>query len=334
MHFQVAGHTIKNPDREPNGDAFIQVVAAQGAAVLAMLADGVGSCPCDWLASQTACERLAKLANSVSADATNAAGSLEQMLHQIDRDIHTTEGRGRGMKCAAAVLLWLPGAERAWFANVGDTRLYGFVDPELVQISADDSQAVVRRGTDGKPLLSGGATVVQRGITNALGSGNAKVAVQSMPLPAGGAVVLSSDGFYECSPEFESEIARVLRHADLDDALAALCESYQGRNRDDATALILRRNYPALSDAQLDQAIVGAGGSPRHAAVTAIGERLPDAVTNREENRVRLFFDYLDRNNIVLGKARVEGLLAQMGTVRWRDRHSFQALVEMRRQQS
>jgi serine/threonine protein phosphatase PrpC len=334
MNVELAARTIPDPSKERNGDAFVHTVP-DGSAVFAMIADGVGSCPCDWLASQTACERFAELAKSVSAIATDPAGSLQQMLQQIDRDIHATASRGRGMKCAATAVLSFPDTNRAWFANVGDTRLYRFVDPELVQISHDDSQAIVRRGPDGKPLLSGGATVVQRGITNALGSGDARVTVNSVSVPEGGALVLCSDGFYECSPEFAPEITRVLCHAELDDVLAVLCESYRGRNRDDATALILRRDYPALNDAQLENAIGGGGGGhPRHAVAAAIEARLPDSVAKRDENRVRGFLDHLDHSNLVIGKARVEKLLKQMGVVRWRDRQSFQLLVEMLRQQS
>src|SRR5690606_28673292 len=123
MNAELVARTIPDPDKERNGDAFVHAVVQDGSAVLAMVADGVGSCPCDWLASETACRLFAEKAKGLRIVEQTVPAELEQMLRDIDLEIHWTTGLGRGMKCAAAVVMWLPETGRAWVANVGDTRI-------------------------------------------------------------------------------------------------------------------------------------------------------------------------------------------------------------------
>ncbi len=53
------------------------------------------------------------------------------------------------MRCAATTVLWVVGESKVWFANIGDTRLYLADASGLRQVSEDESQAVVRRGSGG-----------------------------------------------------------------------------------------------------------------------------------------------------------------------------------------
>lgn len=62
-----------------------------------------------------------------------------------------------------------------------------------------------------------------------------------------GVIVLCSDGFYECSADFVPGMTRVLNHSNLQEALTDLSDDYIGRNRDDATALIMRRMATATA---------------------------------------------------------------------------------------
>ncbi len=334
--YTLSSRTIPDRSKERNGDAVCHALLADGGWVAALVTDGVSQCPCDWLASQTAAERFLALAQGSSTQLTDPAADLKRLLEQIDYEIHATSGRGRGMKCAAIAVLWQCESNVAWFANIGDTRLYGLDAKRHIQISEDDSQAIVRRGQDGKPLISGGAAVVQRGITNALGSGGAQVKVLSCELPPGGALVLASDGFYGCSPSFLEDMVAVWSHGDLDDALSVLVADYAERNRDDATVLILRRAFPTLTWDQVAHAIAGRPDPaiPLHAIASAIGERLPELVAARAACPLNELLDFLEHNGIILGRSRAEELLRQMTAARWTDRRSFSALVAMIRQQA
>ncbi len=335
MSFTLSAGTVKERSKERNGDAVCHAQIAGGSFVAAMVADGVGQCPCDWLASQLATERFLALATTEPSLVKNPAAGLKTIIERIDGEIGATSGRGRGMKCAANAVLWQCDSDNVWFANIGDTRLYGISTTQHAQISTDESQAIVRRGQDGKPLISGGAAVVQRGITNALGSGEAKVSVSTCRLPPGGALVLASDGFYDCSPDFLKDVTRVWSHADLDAALSMLLMDYSGRNRDDATVLILRRAFPTLTWDQVVHAIAGCRepAIPQHAIALAIGERLPELVTTNAIGSLHECLDFLDRNEIVLSRSRAEALLKQMAGAKWMDRRSFSALIAMIRQQ-
>lgn len=335
MNYILSDRSIRDRSKERNGDAVCHVELADGGWIAALVADGVGQCPCDWLASQTAAERFVALTQASPALPQDPTAGLKNILEQIDREIHATTGRGRGMKCAAVAVLWERGTDRAWFANIGDTRLYGIDQIRCGQISEDDSQAVVRRGPNGKPLISGGAVVVQRGITNALGSGAATVNASPCVLAPGASLVLSSDGFYGCSSDFSGDLVKVCSHGDLDDALSMLATDYGERNQDDATVLVLRRAFPRVTMAQVGAAIDGRPdpGIPIHAIASAIDEELPELVAVGAVAPVNKRLDFLDRSGLVLGRRRAEALLKQMTAAQWSDRHSFSSLVAMIRQQ-
>ena len=336
MNYTLADRTIRDRSKESNGDAACHVELADGGWIAALVADGVGQCPCDWLASQTAAERFVALAQASPALLRDPASGLKNMLEQIDREIHATTGHGSRMKCAAVAVLWERDTDRAWFANIGDTRLYGIDQMSCAQISADDSQAVVRRGPDGKPLVSGGMVVVQRGITNALGSGAATVNALPCVLVPGAALVLASDGFYDCSSEFPADIVKAWSHGDMEDALAMLAIDYGERNKDDATVLVLRRAFPLVSRTQVEEVIAGRANPaiPIHAIAAAISEGLTELVANGAVRTTNEWLDFLDRSGLVLGRRRAEALLKQMTAMRWTDPHSFSALVAMIRQQT
>lgn len=331
MNYTLSNRTIRDRSKERNGDAACHVELADGGWIAALVADGVGQCPCDWLASQTAAERFVALTQASPALLQEPASGLKGVLEQIDRDIHATTGRGRGMKCAAVAVLWECGTDRAWFANIGDTCLYALDQMRCAQLSEDDSQAVVRRGPNGKPLISGGAVVVQRGITNALGSSVAVVNALPCVLAPGAALVLASDGFYGCSSDFPRDLVTVWAHGDLEDALSMLATDYGERNQDDATVLVLRRAFPPVTRAQVGDAIAGRADPaiPLHAIASAIGEWLPELVVTGAVASVTEWLEFLDRRGLVLGRRQAEALLKQMSAVQWTDRHSFSALVAM-----
>ena len=242
---QIAAQTICDPSKDRNGDAFVSTTSADGKLLIAVIADGVGSRPCDWLASKTACGFLAEKTQTVGVSSADAGLMLKEWLRELDLEIYCTTGRGRGMMCAATVLLWLHDTNQTWFASIGDTRLYRFSGAVLMQVSEDDSQAIVRRGSGGKPLFIGGAAVVQRGITNALGTGHATINVTPITFEEGSVLILCTDGFYDCTASFEADLSKVALAPDLTEAAETLALNYTGRNRDDATILILRRETSA-----------------------------------------------------------------------------------------
>lgn len=334
MPLQVSAQSIPDPEKSKNGDAFAHAQFVEGSGTVVMVADGVGSKPCDWLASKTACERLVELAKEPNALLQDPSQWLRQALIAIDQEIATTTGRGHGMMCVAAAAIILEDSKTAWFANVGDTRVYKYEDPGLEQISIDDSRVVVRRKPDGRPMVAEGSVVTQRGVTNALGTGEAQITVNEVELPPGTGIVLCSDGLYSCSRDLTGDLVHTLSQPDLEAALAQMCRSYSGRNRDDATVLVIRRPHPALDDEQLAQAIAGETTIPRHAVAEAIGSRLEQAVSQLNEKRVGGFIDYLNHHSILLEKTRCDTAIRRMAEVGWKERKSFEALLAMIRIQA
>lgn len=331
---QVAAQTIPDPEKAKNGDSYAHADIAEGLATVVMVADGVGSKPCDWLASKTACDRLTELAKEAETLLQNPAQWLRQALISIDQEIAATTGRSHGMMCVAAAAIVMEGSTTAWFTNVGDTRVYKYEDPNLKQISIDDSRVVVRRKPDGRPMVAEGSVVTQRGVTNALGSGEANVTVNEVNLPPGAGLVLCSDGLYSCSRDLTGDVVNTLSQPDLEGALARMCRSYSGKNRDDATVLAIRRPYPALDDKQLAQAFFYEMTIPRHAVAAAIGSRLEQAVAQLDEGMVRGFISYLKHHSVLLDRTCCDTAIRKMAEVGWKDRKSFEALLAMIRSQA
>jgi protein phosphatase len=329
--YQIAARSLKDGTKERNGDALGHTLAGNGRLVSAMVADGVGSSARDWLASSTACQRFTALLPEAANLDSDPAAAMEAVLRQIDWEINSSTGRARGMKCAATAILWALGQSKVWFANIGDTRLYLADVDGMRQVSEDESQAVVRRGSGGKPLTSGGMVVVQRGITNALGSGNAHIAIDSCELPEGAALILCSDGFYECASSFEQDLLRVFAHADVEEGLASLVANYEGQNRDDATVLLLRRAHHPLADAELDKILAATTpcGVPLHAVAAAIGERLPSLVAPGDVGKVRQLLEYLQSHGTALSRTRAAELLGLMTAQRWTDRATARIVQSM-----
>ena len=169
--------------------------------------------------------------------------------------------------------------------------------------------------------MSGGMVVVQRGITNALGTGNAHIALHSCELAEGAALVLCSDGCYDCAPSFSQDLPRVLAHHGIEDALASLMSEYEGQNKDDATVLILRRAYRPLLDLELGHILANTGDCPvpLHAVATAINERLPSLVSAGNTDQVRSMLGFLTTHRISLDRTSASKLLQLMSQSRWPD---------------
>ena len=106
------------------------------------VADGVGSRPCDWRASEVAC------ATAVEG-IQEATGPLARQIEAGIRKAHWTVGRetGRceGMLAAVALAAWPRGSEEVVFAGVGDTRIYRIRPGRVEQITEETSR---RRRSD------------------------------------------------------------------------------------------------------------------------------------------------------------------------------------------
>lgn len=181
-----------------NNEDRVGVLALPEGAVL-MVADGMGGHAAGEVASEIAWDTVrAACANGWEPP---VADMLWQMLQEANQRIYAqgeANALQHGMGTTATVLA-LAGAE-AWYAHVGDSRLYLLRERRLQQLSEDHSMVaeMVRNG-----MLNADAAAdhpCRNVILRALGSA-AVPEFQISPLPlaiqAGDVFLLCSDGLYE-----------------------------------------------------------------------------------------------------------------------------------------
>lgn len=331
--YQLAAGSTKGSQKKRNGDAHIVATfGPQGAYLGIMLADGVGSTSKDWLASSTACQRFKDTADSIEAPLTNPEQWLAATVKEIDATLAQSPSL---LLCAATIVIWEIGCDAAYYANIGDTRLYQMGNAAPAQISTDESKAVIRRGVDGKPLYSGGSVVVQRGITQALGSGHVTPNVAHCPFALGDALILVSDGFYGDPQRFSDFAGQVTRALDLEGTVATAIEDLEGGNDDDATTLVLRRTGEGLNEKQVEAILTGVCTSsdlPLHVVYQSIVGRLDQWIAQKDETNFLRAIDYLADQNCLIPQRRIEGLTKTMLDVGWNtQRHHSQLQTMLRR---
>jgi serine/threonine protein phosphatase PrpC len=121
--FELASRSAKKPRKARNGDQVLTRETEDGTALL-VLADGIGGRPCDWKASDVACEGPADTLEERSGTLDER---LEAGVEAAHRRVQKETGQCEGMLAALVALAWEPEAEEVSFIGV----------PRLVQVSAD-----------------------------------------------------------------------------------------------------------------------------------------------------------------------------------------------------
>lgn len=239
--------SVKARDKHRCGDAVAVDHAGEPPVFVGIVADGVGSRPCDWLASETVAESIPPVLHASS-------GSLESRLQQAVLLAHHTlanqSGTCAGMLAGLAMIAWEPGARRVFSITVGDVRIYRITASGMIQISTDDSASELLR-VRGKLHLVNGGPVSAKGITKALGQeAPLEVNVETHEFLEGETLVLASDGAYGIGVRpFAEGMAELATHVEIAAAgLSALLEGCSHITSDDASLLLIRRNDVANGD--------------------------------------------------------------------------------------
>ncbi len=238
--FEIVGKSIKDKEKNKNGDSFNSTTLDNGIIILT-LADGVGSKNCDWIASEQACDSfIDSCQNMLTKDFTEK--TLLEICYKIDKQIANASDNCKGMMTVFSAVIWNTHKNNIHFINIGDTRIYKISQENIEQISVDETKDVIIRDKAGKLIMSAGTTVVRNGVTNALGTGNVEVKINKIDFNHGDSIILASDGFYECKSTFNSDIQNLTNSSDLKKSIEKLFNYYADYQKDDTTALILRRN--------------------------------------------------------------------------------------------
>jgi len=231
--------------REVNEDSYLT------APPLFVVADGMGGHQGGDVASRIVVEEFARLAEE-GYDPRRGSEAVAETLVACHRRItayaeeqsrHTGRDFQAGTTAVVALLVEdedAGGAPKWLLANLGDSRVYRFVDGELEQVSVDHS-LVQELVDDGMITREQMATHPARHVvTRALGGpDHADADYFLLPLPRAERLVLCSDGITEMIDD--AAVAAILGEAtdprDAADRLVA--EAVRAGGRDNATAIVV-----------------------------------------------------------------------------------------------
>jgi len=236
--FKIFSYSVTKAGKDKCGDAFAVQELKEENLIILMVADGVSSLPCDWLASKTACE-------TVISVFTNTKGSLAERMKTAASKANNAiksavDNSCKGMMTSLSLAIWEIGKDKIHFLNVGDSRIYLGTEADLEQLTVDDTTNIlVKRG--GEVLLQAGMPVFMRGVTRSLGQGDPlDFDVETREFSGKDLLVLVSDGI--CKNEaFTLDLKNIFSSSNLSEQLTQLVRYNSEKNKDDATLIVLWR---------------------------------------------------------------------------------------------
>lgn len=236
QRFEAEHHSVAERGKQRCGDHVL--VRVDELYVIVAVSDGVGSRPCDWLASSTTCHELIEAFVQSDTPLPERLQSAVLMAHRI---VQNQSDECSGMLATLVAAVWENGDDCARIVSVGDSRIYSASATAVTQVSSDDSSAEIYTRFD-KPHIVAGAAVTFPVITRAIGQQQPlAVEVQEIPFARGESLILATDGMNHVST-FEERTLSAVRSLSLSDGISQLVRHAADNFADDATIAILRRN--------------------------------------------------------------------------------------------
>ena len=309
--FDLARVCAKKPDELRNGDHCLTQIFENEKAVLLVLGDGVSNSACDWKASKLSCEQLID-AFSAAAE-MNLPQRLKHAINHANRQLLLETGTCEGLKSTLSVLYWSYDEQIAYWANIGDSRIYFLAHDQFNQLSTDETLSVLFRKKNGQPILKDGATAVGKGITNFMGKEGLDFQIHRTDTTNWEAVVLASDGFYDCKPGFDTEITKLVNSIDLQQSLDLLFEDYKDAQRDDLSGLVCRL-MPSTKNESLLQTLKSESFDPAEwttlELATALQHEIPALIKAQKPTDLLLLLTCCSENKIDLGQKQISSFIS------------------------
>lgn len=236
--FDVAALSHRGRVRKNNQDRFLVRLFDEGSVLLA-LADGLGGDSAGALAAETVRERLYRVSPPDSGreqeQLRNLAGTLDAEILGLSK----TKTRLRGM--GSTLVLVLIRKERAHWLHIGDSRLYLFRSPRLIQVTRD--QTLARFLVEEKELSPDEARshYSRRVMDQYVGCGFCAPESGEFEIQAGDVLMLTSDGVHG-QMEAEEILGILLAPGTLRDKCEDLAKTPLNKGgRDNLTVVLASR---------------------------------------------------------------------------------------------
>jgi serine/threonine protein phosphatase PrpC len=301
--FNVFSHSVRKAGKEKCGDAFAVYESKEENLVLLAVADGVSSCPCDWLASKIACETVA---NAFTETSGGVPGRMKAAASKANSAIRQITGACKGMLTSLSLAVWEIGAGSIHFLNVGDSRIYVGTESNLEQITVDDAVSVLVK-IGGEVLLNAGMPVFRRGVFRSLGQSEPLTFdVQTHKFSSKDLLVLVTDGI--CKNEaFTLELKDIFERGSLSEKLKQFVKTNSEKNKDDATLVVLWRAVGDEESRAVYEACIAEGINFREKDLSGqitleyLQSDLSRNLSQNSNETVNKLFDYAEQFGLKFG---------------------------------
>ncbi len=271
----------KLKSKSKNGDAYKILELTNEQISLFLVADGVGSCVGDYKASNTVVETFCEI--FLQKKGNNIKSRISNAIEKTNKAILNEKGFYKGMKSTLVALVLDQNTHKAYFTNIGDSRIYNIKD-HCNQITEDQVKSVVRRKKDGTPIMYAGAVVTAKGVSNVFGIPDLTYEIKELNINSSQSFFLASDGFY--STVNEEIITEISNSVDIEEVYKKVSNNVLEQQKDDATSIFVR-------------IIIDDDNSPLNKTIKLPNE-LTNAIKNKSITKIIEQLDYIENNNILL----------------------------------
>lgn len=239
--FQIVSNTTKYLSKEKNGDHLLHGFVKVEGLWIGIVADGVSKQPCDWYASELACQGF--MDHFLKQKALPLPERIQKAILQTNGDLNKVEGPCQRLSSTLTVAVCSTTDTQCFIASVGDSRVYRIREGKLEQLSIDN----VHRSTQTIMTSVGKRTVTVSNLTQVLGmsSSSLQLHVYAIDFTPGDLLILATDGFYDARKSFNTDILTLNTQPDLEASFAQLWEKFKMLANDDMTAVVI--NKPMIS---------------------------------------------------------------------------------------
>jgi serine/threonine protein phosphatase PrpC len=305
-------HSIKKPIKAKCGDASFsgKMQILEDTYIVLIVADGVSKAAKDWLASATTVRLLQNYLSSLIEP--NITEQLAKAIALTNLDILSGIEDTIGMKSTLCVLLYNEKNEKVYFANIGDSRIYGFDNNQSwKQLSADDVHTQVYK-ENGKTIMHNGQPIMRSTLSQCIGGGNTlSIKVQKLDTHKYKGFCLMSDGFYSLL-DFEKIITNLYHAPEMKQLINTIEFDILNAIDDDASVAILRIILEKMQIEQLQQE--NNNNYSKAMLLHAVLPDLYDKIAQQNETDIIQLLEWMVQHHIYLSKENMIELLEKMIT--------------------
>lgn len=232
--WEAYGQSITSFKKEKNGDHLLLEDIKSEKILLACVADGISSRPCDWLASELTCNKFFEF--FLSFNSVPIKDRIKKSLYFADNHLNTVSDECQELASTMSLILWEYEREYFYCVNIGDSRVYKVSSGKINCLTRDDR---INRPETFR-TLSGIVTKDHWIVTKFIGMQFIEINVGQENIDKGDLLLLSSDGFYTTrKSSIEKDMIELCRPENLQSDFNKMVSKFEILADDDLTALII-----------------------------------------------------------------------------------------------